>query len=678
MAASAQTTATATTTFEVFGDGLLELAQELAPEAERMSVRLTPVALIAKCVAAALAHHPSFNATIDATNGDLLLHPTVDLGVAVAAPTGLLVPVVRDAGGTTVLGVAERVADLARRARDGRLALEELRGGTFTLSSTGNLEQAMIVSTTPLINLPQSAILWTSRITDRPRVRGGAAGSWPGDGLQHQLRSQVHRWRHGDGVHQRPHLVPRASGASTGMTAVGTQLLVIGGGPGGYVAAIRGAQRGLSVTLVERGDLGGVCLNEGCVPSKALIHGAAEFAIARAAGAPVSGTSWLQDVQGHMQSVVTRMRDGIRGLLGANGVSVLAGTGVLNGPTSASVAAADGGHTEVRFEHVILATGSAATELPDLPFDGVRVRAARDVLDLDEVPGEVVVAGGGYIGLELAGALHRLGANVHLVEMLDRILPGFDSTIVGALERQLRKSGVDLRLGHKVVSDTGSGVEIEGSDGVLDVAADLIVVAVGRRPLTGSLGLDSVGLDPTPSGLLEVDTQRRTAVSNVLAVGDIVPGPALAHKAMAEGVVAADVAADVPASFEPGVIPSVVYTDPEIATVGLTAQQAEERGIRHQQVRFPLGANARSVMLGGGSGFGLLVFERDTNLVLGMHLLGPGVGEIIGAGALAIEMGARIDDLAHTIFPHPSVSEVIGELGELALGRPLHTLPARR
>lgn len=454
-------------------------------------------------------------------------------------------------------------------------------------------------------------------------------------------------------------------------------LVVLGGGPGGYVAAIRAAQLGVATTLVEEANLGGVCLNEGCVPSKALIHDAGAVAADAALG--LIGPAEIADRFGTSHArrgiAIGRLRRGVAGLLRSNGVTTVGGRGTIVDPHHLAVVAEGESH-ELRFDDLIVATGSEVIVPAGLEVDGSFVLTARDVLALDRVPGRAVVVGGGYIGLELASALHRFGTEVVVVEATGRLLSGIDATIAEHLRGSLDRDGLDIRLDCRVTDAAdGSVTIVDAAGATTSVDADVVVVAVGRRPRTAGIGLDAAGVGVTESGHITVDDRLRTDVAHVRAIGDVTPGPALAHRAMAQGRVAAEAIAGRPATFRPAAVPAVVFTTPEVATVGFGLAEAAELGFDAREVRFPLAANARGLTM-SSDGFGLLVYDGPSGLVLGAHLVGPGVGEMIGTMTLAIEMGAVLDDLAGTIFPHPTISEMFAELADAGLGVPIHTASA--
>jgi dihydrolipoamide dehydrogenase len=459
-----------------------------------------------------------------------------------------------------------------------------------------------------------------------------------------------------------------------GEVATGTDVLVIGGGPGGYAAALRAAALGKAVTLVERDRVGGVCLNVGCIPSKALIH-AADLAAAGAEaaemGIELTATADMARVQQWIGGLVTRLTGGVEKLLRAARVTVVEGTARFATTRRVAVWQGDNSHF---FEatSVIVATGSRTVELSELPFDGRRVLDSTAALALEHVPARLVVVGAGYIGVELGTAFAKLGADVTVVELTDRILPGMPGGLARVVEKALQARGLDLRLGTKALGLDGDDLVVEGPRGEHRIPADAVVVAVGRRPNTEALGLDQAGIRLDAGGLVPVDPARKAA-KGIYAIGDITAGPALAHKATAEAEVAALSAAGRPAAFDPATVPAIVFSDPEVATVGLTAEQAEAAGAETTMFSFPLAASGRAVSLGATAGHVEVVADQADGTVLGVHMAGPGVAELAFGAALAVEMGATVEDLALTIAPHPTISEAIAEAAKGAAGRPLHT-----
>jgi dihydrolipoamide dehydrogenase len=465
-----------------------------------------------------------------------------------------------------------------------------------------------------------------------------------------------------------------------GEVATGVDLLVIGGGPGGYSAALRAAAAGRTVTLVERDRLGGVCLNVGCIPSKALIHVADTAALpaeTAAIGVDLQASVDLDRAQAWIGDVVGRLTGGVEQLLRDAGVTLA--TGAARFATARRLAVTRGDDaTFYEFGSVILATGSRPVELPGLPFDGERIIDSTAALALRHVPRRLTVVGGGYIGVELGGAFAKLGSEVTIVELADQLLPGMPLGLARTLERALRARGLAIRPGTKVLEQDWDDLVVEGPSGEarLPMGADgVVVVAVGRRPNTDSLGLAQAGVSLHADSRIVVGPDRRAA-KDVYAIGDITPGPALAHKATAEAEVAVAAAGGRRAAFDPATIPAVVFSDPQVATVGLTAEQAAEAGAEAVTFRFPLSASGRALALARPEGYVEVVAERGGGptggTVLGVHMVGAGVAELAAEAALAVEMGATAEDLALTIAPHPTLSEALAEAAMGALGRPLH------
>jgi len=502
-----------------------------------------------------------------------------------------------------------------------------------------------------------------------------------------------------------------------GEVAVGADLLVIGGGPGGYSAALRGAAAGRSVTLVERDRLGGVCLNVGCIPSKALIHVADTAALpdeTGAIGVDLHASVDLDRAQAWISDVVGRLTGGVEQLLRDAGVTLATGTARFATARRVAVTLGDDANF-YEFNSVVLATGSRTVELPGVPFDGDRIIDSTAALALRRVPPRLTVVGGGYIGVELGGAFAKLGADVTIVELADQLLPGMPLGLARTLERALRARGITIRSGTKVLERDGEDLIVEGpsgearlpigvtpdqraaaqpvapgapigpeaqpvaprprSDGGEGAGDGVVVVAVGRRPNTDSLGLSQAGVRLDTDGRIMVAADRRAA-KDVYAIGDVTPGPALAHKATAEAEVAVTAAGGRRAAFDPATIPAVVFSDPQVATVGLTAEQAAKAGAEATTFRFPLSASGRALALARPEGYVEIVAERgggpSGGTVLGVHMVGAGVAELAAEAALAVEMGATAEDLALTIAPHPTLSEALAEAAKGVLGRPLH------
>ena len=469
-----------------------------------------------------------------------------------------------------------------------------------------------------------------------------------------------------------------------GDVETGTELLVIGGGPGGYAAAIRGAQHGLDVTLVERDAYGGTCLNRGCIPSKALVSVgslAYDAGSAEEMGVHADPAVDMGQTADWLSGVVTRLTRGVEKLCKANGVALLEGTAEFVGPHEARVrSAAEGrGAETVTFENAVVATGSRPVELPGLPFADDRVLDSAALLALDSVPDSLAVVGAGYIGMELSTAFAKLGSDVTVVEALPEALPGYEDDVTAVVRGHAEDVGVDFHFEERAsgVTDGPDGraaLETETEEGTARHAADRVLVAVGREPVTDTVGLDAVGLSPGDDGVLAVDEECRTDVDHVFAVGDVAGDPMLAHRAYREGVVAAAVVAGAPEAVDDRATPAAVFTDPEVATVGLTADEAREVGYEPAVGEMPFRASGRALTTGHTDGFARVVADGETGLVLGGQVVGREASELIAEITLAVEMGATLEDLAATVHTHPTLSEAVHEAVENAREEAIHTL----
>lgn len=458
-------------------------------------------------------------------------------------------------------------------------------------------------------------------------------------------------------------------------------VVIIGGGPGGYVAAIRAADLGKSVILVEeRKKLGGVCLIEGCIPSKTLIH-AAELRNS-AMEAEAIGLSFgevrvdLEKVRAWKESVVDGLTSGVDTLLTKRGVEIVHGHAHFINNKTISVE----GVSEIEFKNAIIATGSNLNLLPEGYVQSVWSSA--DALKLTFIPDNLLVVGGGYIGLEMGLVYAGLGSKVTMVEFMPHLLMGADQDMVRVVVKHCEKRFERILLESKVVKvaerkDHGYDVVIEHNGKTLKEKYDQVLVAIGRKPNTDRLQLENTKIRPNERGVIPTDEQCRTVEPNIFAIGDITPGPMLAHKASREGKVAAEVIAGEPSAFDNRAIPAVVFTDPEIAWTGLTESTAKRDGVKYKKGRFPLSALGRARSLGQTDGFIKILADPETNLVLGVGIVGPQASELIAESTLAIEMGATLEDLMVSIHPHPTISESIMEAAEVAAGAPVHILPKK-
>lgn len=450
--------------------------------------------------------------------------------------------------------------------------------------------------------------------------------------------------------------------------SIQAEVVVLGSGPGGYTAAFRAADLGKKVTLIERYEnLGGVCLNVGCIPSKALLHAAKVIDESQEMsehgvqfGKPKIDAKKLLEWK---NSVVTKLTGGIKMLTKARKVDVMTGVGKFISPTEIEVTAKDGKKQVVQFQQAIVAAGSRPVKLPFLPEDP-RIIDSTGALELADVTGKMLVIGGGIIGLEMATVYHALGTEITVVELMDQIIPGADSDVVAPLYKRIKARYKNIYLKTKVTKveakKDGLYVTFEGENAPEKPEKfDRILCAVGRRPNSDQIGADNAGIKINERGFIEVDKQMRTSVPNIFAIGDIVGNPMLAHKAMPEGRVAAEVIAGLKHFFDPKCIASVAYTDPEVAWVGVTETEAKAKGMKYGKGVFPWAASGRSLSIGRSEGLTKLIIDEDTHRIIGAGIVGPNAGELISELALAIEMGCDVDDIALTIHPHPTLSETV-------------------
>ena len=463
-----------------------------------------------------------------------------------------------------------------------------------------------------------------------------------------------------------------------------TQLVVLGGGPGGYAAAFLAADLGLTVTLVDREpDPGGVCLYRGCIPSKALLH------VARVIDEASHASAWgvdfgepsidLERLRKWKSGVVRKLTGGLGQLSKQRAVQYVQGDGRFLGPRSLAITAADGTERTLGFEHAIIATGSRPAEVPALALDSPRVMDSTSALELHDIPGSLLVIGGGYIGLELGSVYAALGSSVSVVEMTAGLLPGADRDLVNILARRLESVFDAIMLDTRVTGMTADSDAIRVSiDGADDARFDKVLVAVGRRPNSDIPGLETTGVELDDRGFIKVDAQRRTAVASLFAIGDVVGEPMLAHKASHEGRTAVEAIAGEAAVFEPAAIPAVIFTDPEIAWCGLTETDAKRTGRAITVARFPWAASGRATSVDRTDGVTKLILDPESERVLGVGIAGVGAGELIAEGVPAVEMGAVATDLKLTIHPHPTLSETIMESAEVFFGQSTHLFRRRR
>ena len=485
-----------------------------------------------------------------------------------------------------------------------------------------------------------------------------------------------------------------------GDIATGTDVLVIGAGPAGYVAAIRAGQLDLDVTLVEKEAYGGTCLNHGCIPSKALIHAsglAHEAGNAEEMGIYADPAVDLEGMVGWKDEVVAQLTGGVEKLCKANGVNLLEGTAHFADEHTVRVShGGEGqGSESLEFEHAIVATGSRPIEIPNFDYDDDPVLNSRQALALESVPDSLVVVGAGYIGMELATVFAKLGTDVTVVEMLEEALPGFDPALARPVKKRAKELGIEFHFGYgasdwhehddgirvvadpadEAAADGGSAeAEAEAEDAALELDAEKVLVAVGRAPVSDTLDLEAAGVETDDRGFISTDDRGRTNVEHIFAVGDVAGEPMLAHAGSTEGQVAAEVIAGEPSALDYQAMPAAVFTDPEIGTVGMTESEAEDQGFETVVGKFPFQASGRALTTGHADGFVKIVADAEGGFVLGAQVVGPEASELIAELGLAIELGATLEDVAATVHAHPTLAESVMEAAENALGHAIHTL----
>lgn len=472
---------------------------------------------------------------------------------------------------------------------------------------------------------------------------------------------------------------PKPALASGKAADIECKMVVLGAGPGGYTAAFRAADLGLDTVLIERyASLGGVCLNVGCIPSKALLHAAA--VIDEVAHAGDFGVDFgqpkitLDKLREYKEKVVGKLTGGLASMAKQRKVRTVTGVASFVSPNELEIVGDDGKTQLLRFEHCVIAAGSQAVKLPNFPWDDKRVMDSTDALELHDIPKTLLVVGGGIIGLEMATVYSALGSKVTVVEFMDQLMPGADKDLVKPLADRLKKQGVEVHLKTKAtdVSADAKGITVsfeaasEGEKpGLQATAFDRVLVAVGRSPNGKKIGAEKAGVTVTERGFIPVDRQMRTNVPHIFAIGDIVGNPMLAHKATHEGKLAAEVAAGEKKEWVARVIPSVAYTNPEIAWVGVTETEAKAKGLKVGVAKFPWAASGRAIGIGRTEGFTKLIFDEDTHRIIGGAIVDVHAGDLLAEIGLAIEMGAEAEDIGHTIHAHPTLSESVGMAAEV-------------
>ena len=469
--------------------------------------------------------------------------------------------------------------------------------------------------------------------------------------------------------------------------AIKTQMAVIGAGPGGYPAAFRAADLGLDVTLIDHEkNPGGVCLYRGCIPSKALLHVA--NIINESEHAKELGITYtkpkidIKRVAKWKNEVVTKLTGGAGFLAKQRKINYIQGNAVFTDSNTLKITKEDESEDTLTFENCVIATGSRPTEIPGIKVDNKKILNSKGALDLESIPKELLVIGGGYIGLEMGSVYAALGSMVTVVEMMDSILDTVDKDFSKILHKKLTNEFKEILLSTKVleVKSTKKGIKVrfENSDGKFEHEYDKVLVSVGRKPNSEKIGLENTKVVVNKRGFIEIDQQRRTNDPNIFAIGDVAGDPMLAHKATHEGRVVAEIIAGEDIAYNAATVPAVIFTDPEIAWCGLTEQEAKDKNIDIKVTKFPWGASGRAITLDRTDGLTKLVFETETERILGVGLVGPGAGELISEGVLAVEMAARASDISLSIHPHPTLTETFMEAAEMFFGNSTHVIRSRR
>lgn len=457
--------------------------------------------------------------------------------------------------------------------------------------------------------------------------------------------------------------------------------VVVGAGPGGYVTAIRLAQLGKKTAIIEREELGGECNNYGCIPSKAIIKVADAYHSLKESdkvGIKLRDLRVdLSRLQDWKESVIKRLRDGIEFLLRSNDVTIIKGSARLASRRELDVFNRRGKEV-VEADNIVLATGSSPAQLPAIPFDGNRVIGFKEALSLREIPDTMLIVGGGAVGLEMGTAYAKLGSKVTVVEIMDQLMPGIDPEIARVVHRSLLKLGMEVYLRSTVteyeVRDKSIKVKIKTEKDIKEIDVEKVLVSVGKVANTNGIGLENVGIETGPKGFIKVNEEMRTSVPNIYAIGDVTGPPFLAHKASKQGIVAAESIAGMNVAFEPRAMPLAIFTDPEIASVGMTENQARDSGYNIKVGKFPFSALGSAIIRGSTDGFVKVIADGDSGNILGIHIVGPHATDLISEASLAIEMVAKPEDVALTIHPHPTLPEAISEAMDDLLGRVIHVV----
>src|SRR6056300_1096158 len=678
----AQENAALLTTFnEVDMSSIMEMRKENQEDFQsRYGIKLGFMSFFVKACIVALKSFPAVNAEIDGE--DIIYKNYYNISFAVGTEKGLVVPVLKNADELSFADIEKNIKEISEKARDGKLTIEDLQGGTFTISN-GGVYGSML--STPILNLPQSGVLGMHNIVERPVVVDGEIKIRP---IMYLALSYDHRIIDGKESVSFLKMIkenledPRRLFLDIYMSEK-FQAVVIGGGPGGYVCAIRLAQLGFKTACIEsRGSLGGTCLNVGCIPSKSLLNLSEEFHKVKNLsnkGIEVGEVKLnLSKMMKSKDKAVTVLTKGVEFLLKKNNVSYFKGHGSFKSKNEIIIKGEDNKETSINADNVVIATGSVPVSLPGINFDEKIILSSTGALKIEQVPKKMVVVGGGYIGLEMGSVWSRLGSEVHVVEFLEHITPGMDREISLEFMKILKKQGIKFHMQHKVekIQKNTNGAIVITTDkegNKKDFDCDVVLISVGRKPNTEGLNIEAAGIELDEKLRVKTDKNFKTNQENIYAIGDVIVGPMLAHKAEDEGIAVAENIAGQSGHVNYDTIPGVVYTTPEVAAIGKTEEQLKEMNLDYKIGKFSFMANSRAKAIDDAEGFVKILADAKTDKVLGAHLIGPHAGELIAEIGIAMEFGASSEDIARTCHAHPTFSEAVKEAALSVDKRAIHS-----
>lgn len=658
---------------EVDMEKAAEFRKEITSKIKKESgVKPTFTDIIVAAVAKTLKNNPYINATLD--EEEIVLYEDVNVGIAVATDQGLVVPVIHDANEKALSEISSQRSELVDKARSNNLQVDEISAGTFTIT---NLGMFGISQFDAIINPPESSILAIGEIKEKPvavdekvevrkrmnltlsidhRIVDGAIGANFLEDLKKVLENPYEELKELE--EERTPLEE---------TEYDLDMAVIGGGIGGYTSAIRGAQLGGKVALVEKGELGGTCLNWGCIPTKSLIHGTELYSQIEEAEEFGITTQNVEIDTGKMfqkkERAVKRLKKGVENLLRSNNITLKEGHAKIIDPHTVEVDYGEKDKERLSCRNIIIATGSKPLNISGIEPDGENILTNREALNLKNIPESMLIIGGGPMGLEFASVFNRLGAKVILTEMKSTLLPNMDRDLSKQIEKHLKEQGIEIHTNAKVTGvEKGEKniVKVSKENSEEEIEAEKVIMLAGREPYTENLGLESLDIKTERNGCIKVNEKLETNLSSIYAIGDVVGAPMLAHVATKEGIIAAENSMGKKSTINYENVPTCVYTSPEIASVGISEREAEDENINIKKGTFPFRANGKAIAMGKKEGF-IKILSNDSGEILGMHMIGPRVTELIAEGSLAMGVNAKVKDLDKAIYPHPTLSEAMLE-----------------